>query len=157
MLPGGNVSYKRRAFERANMGQALWELDFHDALFRAGATFVRAGGMNAVFAHPFTLREYLAERYEVSRDLAALRVQNASRVAAIGAGIARIALPAVLTFRIARRSIQRGYGQRLVFALPWILFYTAVQTVGEMHGCFAPSRITSHGEGSASRKAAQNN
>lgn len=148
MLPGGNVSYNRRALALANMGQALWELDFHQALLRAGARFVRGAGMDVEFAHPFTIREYIAERFEVSRDFAALRLRGASRLRVAVSAATRLALPAVLLARIVPLAARR-YNAQLLRALPWMVAFTVVQTYGEILGSLSPKQLDRRGVSSA--------
>jgi hypothetical protein len=135
MLPGGNVSYKRRAFQMASMEGALWELDFHEALYRAGARFVRRNEMQAEFASPYTLHEFLMERRRVSHDLAAMRVRGMSAPARLFAAVVWLALPPVLIFRTLRHSLAKPSLRRAVFgALPLVVRFSFVQTAAEIRG-----------------------
>jgi len=141
MLPGGNVSYKRQIFGLASMENALWELDFHAKLFQESARFVRNPEMIAEFAHPHTLREYLSERFHVSYDLAAQRAANMGHMARLAAALARVALPVLLSVRISMRVFHRRKNRfHLLIAFPWILFFSAIQTVGEARGYLFPRK-----------------
>lgn len=149
MVPGGNVTYKRRVLSLADMGQALWELDFHQALLKAGARFVRGANMDVEFAHPFSVREYIAERFAVSRDLAALRLCGGSPASALVYAVTRLALPPVLLARMGGRIARTPYKARLLHALPWMLFFTVVQTWGEMVGALSTRQLERRGVGGA--------
>jgi Glycosyl transferase family 2 len=141
MLPGGNVSYKRSVLSLSDMAAALWELDFHAALFAAGARFLRADAMQAVFATPYSWREYIAERYRVSHDLASRRARHLRAIQRYLAAAARVALPALVAGRIAARLLaRRGFRTRFLLALPWILFFGGVQAFGEAAGYVADAR-----------------
>jgi hypothetical protein len=134
-IPGGNASYKRRAFQLASMRNAASELDFHQALLGAGARFVHSQKMSAEFASPPSLDEYLAERRQVSRDFASFRARDSGRVARGMAATARLALPPLLLSRYAARSLaRRDFRARFWPALPWIARFTFVQMVAEMEG-----------------------
>jgi hypothetical protein len=120
------------------MAAALWELDFHAALFAAGARFLRADAMQAVFATPYSLLEYIAERYRVSHDLASRSARHLSAIQRYLAAAARVALPALVAGRIAARLlVRRGLRARFLLALPWILFFGGVQACGEAAGYLA--------------------
>ena len=132
MIPGGNVSYKRTVFERVSMARYLWELDFHTALFDAGARFYRDGGLIAEFAHAYTVPEYLRERVEVSRDLSARRAAGRPLVSRLVMAASRMALPPLVIARGARTA----YPGRFLLALPWMAAFSLAQALGEMSGCF---------------------
>jgi hypothetical protein len=135
MVPGGNVSYKRAAFQRVSMAGYMWELDFHSALFDRGGTFYRDGAIIAQFGHPFTVHEYAAERFEISRDFAARRAVDMPVTARIVSAAVRLVLPPVVIARVAAAVLKRkAYVRRFVFALPWIATFSIVQTWGEIYG-----------------------
>jgi hypothetical protein len=134
-VPGGNVSYQRRVFELADMQAAMWELDFHAALALAGAKFIRTEAMQATFATPPSAREYLRERFTLSRDIARQRGAQKGAAGRVPPAIARIALPALILYRIA--GAVRGVPvlrRRFLSSLPWILIFAAVQAGGEIGG-----------------------
>jgi plasmid stabilization system protein ParE len=146
MLPGGNVSYKRRVFGLASMEDALWELDFHEKLFTKGARFARNPEMITEFAHPHTLREYLSERFHVSYSLAAQRAANMDYAARIAAALARAALPVLLSARTSMHVFRRRKERmHLLVAFPWILSFSLIQTIGEAAGYLFPRRTSGTG------------
>jgi hypothetical protein len=139
MLPGGNISYKRRVFDMAPMQNALWEVDFHRALYRAGARFLRRNDMRAEFASPYTLNECLVERRRVSYDLAALRFRGTGKVARMLTAAAWTCLPAVLTLRTLGRAFVKPVLRQAAWrALPWVVRFSLVQTRAEIQGILSP-------------------
>lgn len=145
MLPGGNVSYKRRVFEMAPMDQALSELDFHEALHRAGARFSRCSGMDVQFASPLTFGEYLEERRRFSRAYGARRFRTASVPARALAAASRLALPPLLLTRYARQSWAKA-DLRAQFwpALPWMAYFAWIQTREEIAGIMNGTDLPPH-------------
>jgi Glycosyl transferase family 2 len=135
MIPGGNVSYKRTAFQKASMAGRLWELDFHAALFDHNAHFYRGAQIIAEFAHPYTVREYIAERVEVSRAFASRRAAGRSVVWRLAIAGSRVALPALVMARVAGAVCRkRLYTGRFIVALPWIAAFSVLQAWGEIAG-----------------------
>ena len=141
VIPGGNVSYKRRVFESASMADSLWELDFHAGLFRKGALFVRNGQMLAEFSHPPVLPGYVAERYRISYEFAALRAASMSAWRCVGAALARAVLPMLVVARIVMQVVRKRRRRlRLVMALPWIVLFALVQTAAEAASFLSSAR-----------------
>lgn len=135
LLPGGNVSYKRRVFALAPMAQALSELDFHEALHAAGVRFVRAPGMDVQFAAPLTLAEYREERSKFSHAYGMRRFAGAPAAARLLAAAARLALPPLLLARYARQAwAKRNLRRRYLPALPWMAYFAWIQMRAEMAG-----------------------
>jgi hypothetical protein len=118
----------------------MCELDFHEALYRAGARFVCRQEMSAEFAWPPSMEEYLAERRQVSRDFARFRARGSGGVARGMAAAARLALPPLLLSRYAARSLaRRDLRARFLPALPWIARFSFVQMVAEIEGILSSS------------------
>ena len=146
LLPGGNISYKRRVFDMAPMGHALSELDFHEALYHAGARFYRCQAMDVQFASSLTLEEYREERRKFSRAYGALRFRDASAASrALGAG-ARLALPPLLLARYARQTFANAQLRGKFWpALPWMTYFAWIQMQAEMagilNGSVSPPRL----------------
>jgi hypothetical protein len=140
-LPGGNISYKRPVLALGNMASARGESDFHASLFAAGARFRRETRMQANFATPPTVWEYMVERVVVSRDFAAGRSIRMGMARRCAAALARCALPGLIVVRVARCVIARShFRRRFLAALPWIVLFASVQMAGEMWGYLRPSR-----------------
>ena len=142
MIPGGNVSYKRAVFQRASMSGYMWELDFHAALFDRGATFYRQGGLLARYGHPPTLAEYIAERWEISREFAVRQAAGMSTILRLAMMASRLLLPFVVVGRICVSVLARNRAYTWLFlqALPWIGVFAVIQACGEMAG-FASKRV----------------
>jgi len=136
MIPGGNVSYRRDVFLKASMAGKLWELDFHAALYDGGARFYRDGAIVAEFGSPHSVREYVAERFELSRQFAARRVTGKSPALRLALAAASLALPALVVWRVAGAVLRKPvYLGRCLLALPWIMAFSVVQAYGEAAGC----------------------
>jgi hypothetical protein len=136
MIPGGNVSYKRAAFQKASMAGRLWELDFHAALYDSGARFHRDGAIVVEFGSPQSVREYAAERFQLSRQFAARRATGKSSLVRFALAAASLALPALVVGRVAGAVLRkRVYLWRFLLALPWITAFSMVQACGEAAGC----------------------
>jgi hypothetical protein len=135
LLPGGNVSYKRRVFQMAAMSDAMWEVDYHAALYRAGARFLRLQAMCAELGSFYTMEEYLAERRWISREFAALRFHNRGVATVAIAALSRLGLAPVLASRTVRQLLKKpGLWRPLCLASPWIMRFGLVQTLAELDG-----------------------
>jgi hypothetical protein len=151
MIPGGNASYKRVAFERVSMGGCLWDLDFHAALFDGGVRFHCDGGLIAEFGCPYTFREYIAERTRISRDLAFRRAAKLPLLFRLAGAASRIALPPLVVARVAVAVWRkRAYRGRFLRALPWIVAFAIVQASGEIMGYLTECNPRAAMEGPAS-------
>lgn len=134
-LPGGNASYKRRVFGMARMQDALWELDFHESLHRAGARFYRSAAMCAEYGTPPDLEEYYGERRRASREYGAFHSRGATGPARFMQAAARIALPPLMLSRYARRALAKpGLRGRFWPALPRLAYFSWIQMTAEMTG-----------------------
>jgi hypothetical protein len=146
LLPTGNSSYKRRAFALAEFGAAVNDSDFHSALWRAGARFFREARMQATFATPHGIREYMAERFAVSRNYAAHRAVFMSSGKRCVAAVLRLALPGLVVTRAATHILAAGrFRARFVAALPWMIVFGTVQMIGEICGYLKLSKPDSAG------------
>ena len=140
MISGGNVAYKRSILQISEFGRATWELDFHAALFKAGARFFLESGMQADFATPYTLGEYIRERYVVSRDIGHRRGEYFTRSRRCLAMAIQAVRPMLLAARVSRRVFRtKVFRTKFLLALPWIMFFGGVQGIGEFVGYFLTS------------------
>jgi hypothetical protein len=142
MIPGGNVSYTRAVFQKASMARRLWELDFHAALYDSGARFYRDGAIVAEFGYPHPVREYIAERFDLSRQFAARRAADKRLMVRCWLAVSCLALPLLVVSRIAGAVLRkRVYRGRFLRVLPWIVAFSIVQACGEMAGTFTATGV----------------
>ena len=142
MLPGGNVSYRRRVFDVARMGDHLSELDFHASLFRAGVRFERSAGMDARFVSTLSLDEYREERRAFSRRYGQLHGSGKPAPIRVAQAAARLALPPLLLARRIRQALPKPELRPHLFgALPWMSYFAWIQSVEEIAGILTASPL----------------
>src|SRR5262249_15374241 len=134
-IPGGNVIYKRSALQKASMADHMWELDYHAALYNTGASFYRDSTIAIEYGHPPTIREYVAERFALSRGFAARQAADLPAFHRWILAGSRLALPAVVIARTAAAMLRkRVYIGRFFVTLPWTALFSLVQAAGEIAG-----------------------
>jgi hypothetical protein len=144
VLPAGNISYRRSALDKVPMWQLMDETGLRGALYRAGLRFVCRNDMRAEFGYPNSMDEYLAERRQVSYEIAASRARGMGSVGRATAALARLALPPLLMWRTLRRvRAKPGLRGRFWQALPWMVQFGFVQMAAEMRGFLSGERIVS--------------
>jgi len=139
-LPGGNISYKRSVFSLVEVSNFFWEIDFHASLCDHGVRFRCEPAMSAGYEPPQP-GEFLVERFRLSRDWARVRAFGLTPLRRYASGVARVALPAILLYRIARRTHpprQPLWGW--LACVPFFLGFAMVETAGEIAGWFGTSR-----------------
>ncbi len=146
-LAGGNVSYTRRALALASMSSAGWEIEFHQALQNAGASFRLCGSMIAEFSSPPPIDRYRAERRARSRDQAARRVQGSNGISRILRSAALGALPPLLLARYTRTAMANPtLRAHFAQALPAMLEFIGIQMIAEMSGTLSGRTSTAEGD-----------
>ena len=134
MLPGGNTSYKRKALGALDMAAFRWELDYHAALFAKGIRFCREAEMLVTYEPP-PLRQFIAERFWLSYDLAAANAADLGVARKLVAGATRIILPLWLVGKMVVRTLmKKRYGLRMILSFPLLVFFSLIQTAGELAG-----------------------
>lgn len=137
VIPGMNVAYDMVALEPARpiFAQGLWENFLHDHLTEQG--YVMGLDPSIVVCHDkyFTIAMFTGERFHLSRAFAGHRVEGSSPLARAGWAAGALALPVLLMARAFRNVARRPrYLRRLVPALPLILYFSVVWSVGELVG-----------------------
>jgi GT2 family glycosyltransferase len=146
-IPGMNTSYKRRAIEACGdlFYAGVWETFLHARLLDLGEE-LRADP--AILLHhnkSFGWGEFLSQRYYLARSFAGMRVAGAGLARKAAFALASPALLPLLTWRIARRSLRKGYGAQLRRAAPVLLLFLLAWSAGEGVGY-------AFGEGDASAR-----
>jgi hypothetical protein len=101
-LTGNNTVYDRTLLEeyRAVTHAGKWENHLHDALRRAGVTLVCRPEIVVDHKKHYTFGEYFSQRYLYARSYAGARVAGAQPVRRAVWGLAALALPPLLLWRI---------------------------------------------------------
>jgi hypothetical protein len=142
-LTGNNVVYPRALVERhwdvidANQ----WENALHDAIRRGGGRLVCRPEIVVGHRKHYTFGEYLSQRYLYSRSYAGSRAAGLSAAQRLLKGIASVALPPLLLYRIVRRVIaKRRHRGHLLRSLPLLAVFVVAWSVGEAVGwCWGPA------------------
>lgn len=136
-LSGANLSYKRWAVElcRDLIDAAAWEPFLHRRLESKGHRLRRAGRAVVFYHNTLSFWAVFRQRLHYGRWFAAARMSGSTVFQRLlYAGFCPL-LPWVLTWRLARIVMERGgHGREFVRALPWILFFQTVWSVGEFFG-----------------------
>lgn len=144
--PGNNVGYRRSVLARylEVAAEGGWENRLHGALERDGITPVCLAELAAGHKLHLSFRAYTSQRYLFSRSWAGIRHRGAPLAQRIAAGLASMALPPVLLWRMVwtvwRKSCHR---RELPRSLPLLAWFATVGAVGEVAGCwFGPGDAT---------------
>jgi len=107
-------------------------------LRRHGVTLLMRPEITVGHKKHYTIGEYLSQRYLYSRSYAGSRFAQASGLRRAVAGIAAVALPPVLLFRIFRRVFSKGHHRwELVKSLPLLSVFVCAWAAGEAVGAMA--------------------
>jgi hypothetical protein len=136
-LPGNNIAYKRpyllRHAEVLRQGQ--WESWINDRLRADG---VAIGSTNTIIVHhikPFRLGYFAVQRFHFARSYAGMRRVDQSPARRLIYGIGSLALPALLTLRVARTVLKkRRHLGRFVLVSPLVALFLTIGACGEMIG-----------------------
>jgi hypothetical protein len=135
LVPGGNVSYSREIVRQHPLSRAKSEWSFHASLIEAAASVGHCPALEVRFAGSPGFREYIDERFCLSRAIGAEGGAGKIPIA--------LALPVVLPIRIALTAIRKRRYGRFLLCLPLIFLVGVVQAVGEFVGAFErPSKKT---------------
>ncbi len=147
VIPGNNVSYKRRAFDgmtnlEGELGRDLWEFSLHRWLSARGECFVLDPAVVVYHNKRFGVRYFLSQRFHYSRHYAGALVAGWSPPRRWARGGMSLVLPPLLLARIATRVLRkRRHVGEFVLSLPLLGIFLAAWAVGELAGClFGPGR-----------------
>jgi len=130
-LSGANLSYKRSWLIREVdlLSKGCWETLFH-LRWRSQGRRLWMSDAEVVFWNSMRPAVALRQRFSYGRGYAAARFGQANRWWALLA----LALPAVLTARIAVRAFRRGHARSFLRSLGWLLILNAAWAMGESTG-----------------------
>jgi glycosyltransferase involved in cell wall biosynthesis len=134
-LSGANLSYKRWALDVCQdlVDAAAWEPFLHRRLEQHGHELLRAGQAQVAYHNSLTLGQFLRQRFHYGRWFAAERARSMPWARRLAHTAFTPLLPLLLTFRLARLAAARGHLGEFLRALPWIVVFEAVWSLGE--GC----------------------
>lgn len=135
VLPGTNVTYRRRALETVDMAQGLYEVFLHQQWQAAGQQLLAEPGLLVKNVNHWSASKVLKGAYHHGRTFAAMRVAETRGPRRFLYGALSPLLPLVQTLRVVRLVFARKrYRPALVRALPWIVAFTGSWAWGELHG-----------------------
>jgi hypothetical protein len=134
-LNGVNIAYSREKLlaEEAVLGDGYWEVVLHPRLAKHG-TFRSVPEMVVHHAGPFDYREYLEQRYLLSRVWGAGQRETASAAKRLVYLVAAPVFPLLLLLRIASRTAASGFVPRYLYALPLLVPIACAYVLGEWCG-----------------------
>jgi len=136
-LPGNNIAYKRPHLLRHAdvLLQGQWESWINDRLRADGVPIASTNAMVVHHIKPFRLGSFLVQRFHFARSYAGMRRVDQSPARRLAYGLGSLALPALLTARVARTVLRkRRHLGRFVLVSPLVALFLTVGAVGEMIG-----------------------
>lgn len=137
LLPGSNVWFTRAVARELTAGcpDGASEIAWQRHLSARGVAILRDPRPVVWHARRFRGAEYLAERYDYARSMAAERLRGAPIGRRVLHAAKCLLLPIVLTARISR-DIGRlpEHRWRVARSLPYLLLFTTVGAAGELAG-----------------------
>jgi hypothetical protein len=136
-LPGNNIAYKRPHLLRHAqvLQQGHWESWINDRLRADGIPIASNGAMVVHHIKPFRLGYFLVQRFHFARSYAGMRRVDQSPRQRLVYGLGSLALPALLTARVARTVLRkRRHLGRFVLVSPLVALFLTVGACGEMIG-----------------------
>jgi hypothetical protein len=136
-LPGNNIAYKRPHLLRHArvLDEGKWESWLNDRLRADGVPTASTNAMVVAHIKPFRLGYFLIQRFHFARSYAGMRRVDQSWAKRLVYGLGSVALPALLTARVARTVLakRRRLGTFLAVS-PLVVLFLTVGAVGEMVG-----------------------
>jgi hypothetical protein len=136
-LTGNNVTYRRILLERFQdvISEGRWEDHLHSTMRRAGVRLDSRPDIKVGHKKHYTVREYLYQRYLYARSYAGMKIEKAGKIKKFVYGLAALALPPLLFYRIVSRVVKaHRHRWELVRSLPLILLFVTSWAVGEFVG-----------------------
>ncbi len=136
-LPGNNIAYKRPHLLRHArvLDQGKWESWINDRLRADGVPIAATNTMVVRHIKSFRLGYFLTQRFHFARSYAGMRRVDQSWPKRIVYGFGSLALPALLSARVARTIFakKRSVGRFLVVS-PLVGLFLTIGALGEMVG-----------------------
>lgn len=136
-LTGNNVTYRRDLLERfaATLRRGYWEDALHDAIRDAGVALTCRPDIVVGHKRHYSAWEYTRQRYLYSRAYAAMRLERAGSTHRLARGVAALALPPLVLWRIVRNVVRSGrHRMQLSLSLPLLVLFASAWGWGEAVG-----------------------
>jgi len=144
--PGNNIGYRRSVLAGylKVAAEGAWENRLHGALERDGISLACLPELVAGHKLHLSVGAYTSQRYLFSRSWAGIRHRGAPLAQRMVAGLASLALPPVLLWRMVSTVWRKsGHRRELPRSLPLMAWFATVWAVGEVVGCwFGPGDAT---------------
>lgn len=138
-VTGNNTIYRRDLVldHRHALGNGQWEHHLHDALRRSGVTLLSRPDIVVGHKKHYTFGAYFSQRYLYARSYAGARLAARSGASRAAYGLAAMALPPLLFWRVTRR-VWRGGAHRaeLVRSMPMLGAFVCAWAAGEVVGAW---------------------
>jgi len=143
-LPGNNIAYKRpHLLKHAGLlDDGKWESWVNDRLRADGVPIAGANAMVVRHIKTFKLGYFLKQRFHFARSYAGMRRVDQSWARRLVYGAGSLALPALLTARVARTVVRkRRRVGRFLSVSPLVALFLTVGAAGEALGyLFGPGK-----------------
>lgn len=138
-VTGNNVVYSRAVLQayRGSLDTRRWEDHLHEAMRRDGVALLCRPDIVVGHKKHYTVAEYLGQRYLYARSYAGARAIGLGPTGRIAYGVAALALPPVLLWRIVSRVLtKRRYRGQLAASMPLLAVFVGAWAVGEAVGAW---------------------
>lgn len=138
-VTGNNTLYDRALLERlrAATHAGHWENHLHDTARAEGTSLISHPEIVVDHKKHYTVGEYLSQRYLYARSYAGARVAGASPVRRLAWGLAALALPPVLLWRIVSRCLDKNVPRRQLWqSVPLLALFVCGWGAGEVIGAW---------------------
>ena len=136
-LPGNNIAYKRPHLLRHArvLDQGQWESWVNDRLRADGVPIASTNTMVVRHIKPFRLGYFLKQRFHFARSYAGMRRGDQSWATRLVYGFGSLALPALLSARVARTVLgKKRHTGLFLLVSPLVALFLTVGAFGEMVG-----------------------
>jgi hypothetical protein len=147
-VTGNNTLYPAALLEqhREAVLAGRWENHLHAAILAGGGILLSRPDIVVDHKKHYTVWEYLTQRYWYARSYAGSRVAGSPPLRRIAWGLAAVALPPVLLWRIVSRCLRKEVPRSLIWrSVPLLALFTTAWGLGEVLGSW-------FGEGDSLRK-----
>lgn len=142
ILPGMNVAYRRDVLQdakRSDLVDGFWETTLHPKLLAAGGRLKSINALKMYHCKKFSFSLFARQRFIYSRYYSGLRAQEWSLGRRLAVGLASLALPPILLWRMYSSARSKGLLGEFVLASPYLIALVIIWAVGESVGSIAGS------------------
>ncbi|MGH9931659.1 MAG: glycosyltransferase family 2 protein [Pyrinomonadaceae bacterium] len=136
-LSGINVSYKRSVLDTVEQSfrQGFMETFINEELKQQGEVLYLAPAAIVYHQKHYEMRDAFAQSYRHGRSFSGMRTLNVTLLQRLGLILGSLILPALLSLRIALRTVKKGrYVKELFWCLPHLLLLLTSWSCGELCG-----------------------